>query len=263
MIRPALWGGFLFALLSAAVIFAESSSAAVLEKGQSGNVVKVVDGDTIILKNLTQVRLVGIQAPKLPLGRVGFKTWPLADEARRELEKIVLGKVVELRYGGRRIDRYGRILAHLFTADGLWVQGEMLRRGMARVYTFADNRKLAAEMYALEKEARNAKRGIWANPYYRLRRPGETSDDIDTFQLVEGTVIDAARIKKRIYLNFGPDWRSDFTATISPRASRIFSNDLLALKGRKIRVRGWIKSYNGPEIEVSHPEQIEILPKMP
>ncbi len=134
---------------------------------------------------------------------------------------------------------------------------------MARVYTFADNRKLAAEMYALEKEARNAKRGIWANPYYRLRRPGETSDDIDTFQLVEGTVIDAARIKKRIYLNFGPDWRSDFTATISPRASRIFSNDLLALKGRKIRVRGWIKSYNGPEIEVSHPEQIEILPKMP
>ncbi len=263
MTRPGASGFFLFALLYVAVVFPAPTQAADLEKGRSGRIISVVDGDTVVMQDSSQVRLVGIQAPKLPLGRPGFPTWPLADKARSELEKIVLGKPVELGYGGRRIDRHGRILAHLFTADGLWVQGEMLRRGLARVYTFADNRKRAAEMYALEKEARDARRGIWGNPYYRIRRPEETSNDIGTFQVVEGTVVDTARIRNRVYLNFGSDWRSDFTVTVPSGAAGMFKRDLLALKGRKIRVRGWIKSYNGPEIELSHPEQIEILSRMP
>ena len=43
----------------------------------------VVDGDTLVLADGRQVRLVGIQAPKLPLGRDGFQPWPLADEAKQ------------------------------------------------------------------------------------------------------------------------------------------------------------------------------------
>ncbi len=50
----------------------------------------------------TYDRLVGIQAPKLPLGRPGFSTWPLAWEAKRALERLVLGQRVTLSFGGRR-----------------------------------------------------------------------------------------------------------------------------------------------------------------
>src|SRR3546814_9669358 len=72
------------------------------------------------------------------------------------------------------------------TPEGVWVQGEMLRRGMARVYTFADNRALVAEMLALEREARAARRGIWGHPFYAVRRHDALDRHIGTFQLVEG-----------------------------------------------------------------------------
>lgn len=259
--------------LFALVLFVASPSGMIaaaekpgLVAGERRAVAEVVDGDTVVLEapveGAREVRLIGLQAPKLPLGRPGFPTWPLAAEAKQALEELVRDRTVTLSYGGQRRDRYGRRLAQLHRDDGLWVQGEMLRLGMARVYTFADNRALAAEMLALEEEARRARRGIWADAFYRVRPAGRAGGgDIDTFQLIEGKVLDAARVKSRIYLNFGPNWRTDFTVTADSKALRLFREeglDPLTLEGRDVRVRGWLKSMNGPLIEASHPEQVEI-----
>ena len=239
-----------------------SQPAPLLEPGGEALAVEVVDGDTLVLEDGRQVRLVGIQAPKLRLGRPGFEAWPLAGEAKAALEALGLGKRLELSYGGRRTDRHGRVLAHLHDSGGRWLQGELLRRGLARVYSFRDNRALVAEMLALEGEARAAGRGIWGHPFYALRTADEAEAFVGGFQLVVGRVLDAAVVRGRTYLNFGPDWRTDFTATIAPRDRRVFAAagvDLTALEGRRVRVRGWLRSYNGPMIEVTHPEQIEVL----
>ena len=236
--------------------------ASALEQGGAGVAVEIVDGDTLILDNGTEVRLVGIQAPKLPLGRKGFKAWPLADEAKEALARLALGKRLALSYGGRRVDRHGRMLAHLHDPSGRWIQGELLGLGMARVYSFRDNRALVAEMLALERTARAARRGIWGHPYYAVRPAGEAGRHVGTFQLVEGRVLRAETVRSRTYLNFGEDWRTDFTISISGRDRRLFRRagfDLEALAGRTVRVRGWLKSWNGPMIEVTHPEQIELL----
>ncbi len=229
----------------------------------------VVDGDTVVLDRPVlgkkQVRLVGLQAPKLPLGRKGFVEWPLAKESKSALEALVLGKAVRLGFGGQRMDRYGRLLAHLALDGGTWVQGEMLKSGMARVYTFPDNRALAAPMLRLEGSARSAKRGIWGHPFYRVRHAADErglAGEAGTFLVIEGAVIDAARVKNRVYLNFGPRWRSDFTITIGPKAAKVFATagvDPLAWESRRIRVRGWLRKRNGPMIEATHPEQIEAL----
>ncbi len=253
---------------------AAATAAGDLEEWGSGAVVKVVDGDTVVLrqavvidenratKGATQVRLVGIQAPKLPLGRPAFVAWPLAELAKRTLEELTLGRTLTLSFGGRRLDRHGRLLAHLFGEDGAWIQGEMLRRGLARVYSFPDNRARLPDMLAIEDRARAAGRGIWGHRFYAIRDPIAAAGDIDTFQLVEGTVLETAKVKGRVYLNFGADWRSDFTITISPKALRLFAADgvdPLSLAGRRVRARGWIKDYNGPMIEATHPQQIEVL----
>ena len=225
-------------------------------------VTEIVDGDTVLLESGKEVRLVGIQAPKLPLGRAGFKTWPLAEESSAALHVLTDGKAVSLHFVGRREDRYRRYLAHLTLPDGTWVQGAMLAAGMARVYSFKDNRKLIDEMLALERTARRDRRGIWALSYYRIRNPAETWDDINSFQLVEGRVVDAARVRNVVYLNFGPDWRSDFTFRIDHRALRLFDRtgvDPLTFTGRLVRGRGWVKAQNGPLIEITHPEQLELL----
>ena len=254
-------------------LLAPLAGAAALRDGGDGRTVRVIDGDTLVLDDGREVRLVGIQAPKLPLGRPNYPTWPLAEESKQALEQIAAGRRLALRYGGREIDRNGRALAHLYVEgqagdDGArWVQGEMLRRGLARVYTFADNRALAAELLAAERVARDARRGIWALGYYRIRDAvadaTELTKSADTFQLVEGRVSGSGSRDGRVYLNFGADYREDFTIAIPASARPAFREtglDPATLVGRQVRVRGWLKRLNGPLIDVTHPEQIEVLP---
>ncbi len=267
---PRLWIP-LWMILSAAAPPADPGAAPMprgLEPGGAGRVVEVTDGDTVVLQDGRQVRLVGIQAPKLPLGRGGFKAWPLSGESKAALESLALGRTVELGYGGQRLDRHGRALAHLAThpgevGAGRWLQGEMLRQGLARTYSFADNRALVAEMLRLEEDARRAGLGIWSRPYYAVRTVNRLRDDIGSFQLVTGRVLQAATVRGRVYLNFGQDWKTDFTITLAPKTRRLFESegiDVGAYEGKTVRVRGWLKSFNGPMIEATHPEQIEVLP---
>lgn len=243
-----------------------------LAAGPRGVVTSVVDGDTVQLGDGTQVRLIGTQAPKLPLGREGFETWPLAGDAKAALEALVLGKPVQLRYGGERIDRHGRALAHLFVTGQTgpggkepWAQGEMIAAGLARVYSFPDNRACLAELMASETRARLAGLGIWAEPYYTVRRadrPSELLARVGHYELVEGRVLAAERSGSRVFLNFGRLWKEDFTITIESRALRLFADagiDPLRLETALIRVRGWVDDRDGPRIEVTHPEQIEVL----
>ncbi|UCH76054.1 MAG: thermonuclease family protein [Rhodospirillales bacterium] len=233
-----------------------------LAAGGQATVSEVIDGDTVLLVDGREVRLVGIQAPKLPLGRTTFRKWPLADRARAALDLLTRDRKVSLYYGGRRTDRHGRQLAHLVLGDGRWIQRVLLEEGLARVYSFADNRALIAEMLAAERAARQAQAGIWADNFYAIRSPLALTSDLGTFQLVEGRIVDAARVRGTTYLNFGADWRTDFTIVVRSRNRAAFDEDgvdLLALEGRTVRVRGWIDNRNGPMIDVTHPEQIEVL----
>ncbi len=255
---------FAFAVAMAAAAPTQTSLAAPceLDPGQAGRVTTIVDGDTLFIDDGTEIRLVGIQAPKLPLGRKSFKPWPLADRVKEVLGELSRDRMVTLSYGGARRDRHGRALAHLHSQDGAWLQGELLRRGLARVYSFRDNRACVAEMLALEREARRARRGLWRLGYYAVRSLEDANRHVGSFQLIEGQVLEVATVRRRAYLNFGEDWRTDFTVAIAPRDRRRFLDegvDPMGFQGRRVRVRGWLRRYNGPLIEVTHPEQIELI----
>lgn len=239
-----------------------------LADGPRGTVTEVVDGDTVFLDNGLQVRLIGTQAPKLPLGREGFETWPMAGEAKAALADLVLGQRVIVRYGGETRDRYDRVLGQLFVdvAGGeLWVQEKMVLDGLARVYSFADNRSCLATLLAAETKARTLKLGIWSDPYYQIRRadrPQALLERLDHYELVEGRVLLAEAAGQGVFLNFGRFWKEDFTVVIGAGALRLFTDDgfdPLLLEGALIRVRGWVEERDGPRIEVTHPEQIEVL----
>ena len=251
-------------LVAILVVFHAAGALAELKQESAGIVKSVVDGDTLILRDGREIRLVGIQAPKLPLGRRGFKAWPLAGEAKQALEKLTLGKRLTLSFGGRRMDRHGRWLAHLHTKSRLWVQGALLKEGMARVYSFADNRAVIAEMLALEREARAAKRGIWGKDFYQVLKAEKIERRTRGFQIVEGRVLKVALTRRRTYLNFGRDWKRDFTIVIEARSRRAFPERgarLKKLEGKRVRVRGWLRWRNGPMLTATHPEQIEVLEK--
>jgi hypothetical protein len=116
-------------------------------------------------------------------------------------------------------------------------------------------------MLTIENRARRAGEGLWRDPRFLVRSAAEDMRALGSFQLVEGRVVEAARRADRWYLNFGEDWRTDFTVVVPARALSDFAAAKLdyALKGRVIRVRGWVESFNGPMIEAVIPEQIEII----
>jgi micrococcal nuclease len=239
--------------------------AAGLRDGGAGTAVDVVDGDTLTLEDGVQVRLAGIQAPKLPLGRDHVEKWPLADDSRALLSRLALGRRLTLHHGGAAIDRYGRRLAHLTDGDGVWLQGALLAAGMARVYSFADNRALVAQMLAIEARARASRRGIWRLAWYAVRDAAD-QDGLGkmsgSLQLVAGRVRAAEEVRGWRYLNFGDDWRRDFTIAIAAADWPAFTDAGIALAdfaGWQVRVRGWMKRRNGPTIRATHPEQIEWL----
>ncbi len=85
----------------------------------------------------------------------------LAMEAKRAMENLAVAQMFDLRVDGNDRDRYRRVLAHLVGPDDAWLQGRLVEMGLARVYTFSDNRRLAQALLRLEQKARQARKGIW------------------------------------------------------------------------------------------------------
>jgi len=169
---------------------------------------------------------------------------------------------VTLFYGDDRRDRWRRALAHVRREDGAWLQGHLLQRGFARVYTWPRTATGARAMLDLERTARANRRGLWSDRFYRVRNPAETWGDLDSWQVVEGRVVDAAIVRGTGYLNFGLDWRNDFTFRLESPARRAFRAaglDIMDLIGWRVRGRGWVYPTNGPMIDLTHPAQLEVL----
>ncbi len=254
------------ALIGAATVGVKTTK---LVPGETGRVTSVVDGDTVFLDSGLKVRLSAMQSPKLPLGRPGFKQWPLAGEAKSALENLVLDRPVRLYYGGLQRDRYDRALAQVYLLDAkgnknTWVQEEMIRQGWGRVYTWPDTWQDSDTLYSAERDARQNRAGIWGHDFYDVRSPdpNNLAQDMDSFQIIEGLIVSTADVRGRIYLNFGADYRTDFTVAIDQKHRKRFAkngNPLLELEGARVRVRGWVEIDNGPIIWLDHPERLEVL----
>ncbi len=256
--RVGAWVLAFLVLLAVTPVSAAEPEA--LPSGGRALVKEVISGDTLVLADGRVVKLAGIQAPKMNAGLTRPFRWPVAEEARAALAVLTRGHSVTLHFGGLRQDRHDRVPAQLVRDDGVWLQGAMLDQGLARVYTAADLTALGGRLYGHESAARAARIGIWAHPFYAVRGHDGLGRDFDTFQVVEGRVLAVAITKGQIFLNFGPDWRTDFTIRVPRRGVRAFRQlfgDPALLQGRIVRVRGWVYRHNGPEIELTHPEQME------
>lgn len=245
----------------------QSQPACELAAGGRAAVVRVLDAETVLLDDDSQVRLIGALAPRSPDLRNGAAPWPPEQRATAALRGLVLGRTVELAYSGRRRDRYGRLLAHLFVERGgerIWVQGRLLSAGHARAYGLPGSFACMRELIAHERAARHPETGLWSNAAYRARSAHRTRAlmrNRNTYQIVTGTVADVAQTKARTYLNFGRNWRTDFTAGIDKKVLAKhpeWAATLAGLAGRRIEVRGWIEYRNGPYINVEDPYQIAV-----
>jgi hypothetical protein len=215
-------------------------------------------------------RAVKLEGLLLPAGARDHAPQYLQQQALSELSGIVHDHLANLNAKPPKQDRYGRLRAQVFVTDdapGMWVQTAMLSRGLARVSILPDRAECSAEFYAAESAARAQHVGIWTLSAYAVRPASDVPlSDLGTFQIVEGKVTNAALRSGRAYLNFGADWKTDFTVTIAPDDMKTFRDHNIDpatfYAGKTLRVRGIVEQLNGPEVEIATPEQIEILPDL-
>ena len=228
-------------------------------------VAQVIDPLRLRLADGNIVQLVPLDIPDLDPADPG----EITARALPFMKELLEGKQVRLYQTKNaekgRTNRMGYMLAHLERRDdGAWVQGALLVNGLARIRPSAENTEMAAQMLALQLEAQQARRGLWADTRYAPHTPETASLIIGGYGVIEGKVHANAMANNTVYLNFGPDWRTDFSIGIPPDVRRTMAKaglNPLAFSGKTIRVQGWVEDYNGPYIKLAHPAWIEVLPE--
>jgi len=159
---PRLVPVLLFAFL-AACSSSLPSEPTVVESPQALPVVtRVIDGDTIVVEGVGTVRLIGVDTPETvdPRRPVGY----FGKEASDFAKQLATGKRVRLEFDQDRTDRYGRTLAYVYLQpENLLLNAEIIRQGYGFAYTRFPFRMME-QFRAFEREAREAGRGLWANP---------------------------------------------------------------------------------------------------
>lgn len=134
------------------------------EAGEFFRVTRVVDGDTFWVADGTKkgckIRLIGIDAPE---SRKTFKKeiGHYGKEAKAYLEQLLTGKAVRLEYDVNKTDRYGRILAYAYLANGMFINAELVKNGYAQVMTVPPNIKYAELFLKMQRDAQKNRRGLW------------------------------------------------------------------------------------------------------
>ncbi len=239
---------------------------AAFREGGAAQVVGVVDGATVLLAGDVRVRLAAVEPLPIAVTSDGSRPGRAAQRARAALAALVDGRTVRWMHGNQIRDRHGRVTAQLVRDDGVWVQGALVLEGAVRVRTLPGDRAAAEDLLRLERTARGRGDGLWSDPGFAVRAADRAERFLNRFALVEGRVTAAATVRGRGYLNFGTDWTTDFTISAAPSAMRLFARDGLTwaqYQGRPVRVRGWLYEFDGPRIDVTHPEQIEVLDTLP
>jgi len=128
------------------------------------NVTEVMDGDTIrvgVDRRIVTVRLLGINTPETVDPRRGVECF--GPDASKETKELLSHQKVFLKLNPKRevLDKYGRYLAYVYRADGLFINEKLLTDGYAREYTYGTPYSFVAKFKSLEKKARTEKRGLW------------------------------------------------------------------------------------------------------
>ena len=143
-----------------------SNPATTREKAALYPVVKVVDGDTIDVSvngEKIRVRLIGLDTPEIVDPRKPVQCFGKA--ASDEAKRLLNGKLVRLEKDSSQdtYDKYGRLLAYVFLPDETNIGAYMIAEGYGHEYTHNLPYRYQAEFKAAEAEAREEKKGLWAD----------------------------------------------------------------------------------------------------
>ncbi|MEP3431503.1 MAG: hypothetical protein ABJN98_22665 [Roseibium sp.] len=128
----------------------------------------------------------------------------------------------------------------------------------------------AAALYQSERIARTAERGIWRDGkpdlIYATTSPQALEAAAGRYVIARGRIVSLGKTRRTRYLNFGTYWKQDFTVTVKATDVEAVEAALASsgwrfdeLAGQAVEIRGIVQIWDGPHIELLHPEQLVVL----
>jgi micrococcal nuclease len=259
---------FLWLLRSAALADDAPAGAAVCAPDQprSATVVEVVNHETLLLDDGRVLRFAGILFPHY--SEHGGAVVETAQAVTAAIKPLVLGRQIQLRLGAQTPDRYGRAVAHI-TVIGLegdaWLQRRLVAMGLAIAAPSSDDAPCQPQLQKAEDEARKHGAGFWGQKLFRVRQVDEiagTQALANSFQLVEGVIRRVSGGKGATYVNLGVSREKSFTAIIESKHRKSFAApalDISQLRGKRVRMRGWLQIRGEMMLVLVQAGQIEVL----
>ena len=242
--------GFLASASSAFLILPVSARAVGGAIAISGDRFRIGDQDFI---------LSDILAPSAYV--LGKTQAPFFTEAMAHLQGFIETTNLEIIDAAPKTRWNARVVKVYDSTSKISLQEQMVAIGAARVAPQSDDHAFIDHLLEVERAARNAGDGMWGLQAYQIVDALNANAAIGGYHVVEGSVVSARGTRSRFYLNFGDDYRTDFTASAKSSLYRRWVRDefdLASLEGAKLRIRGFVIDINGPSIDLTHHRQIEI-----
>jgi endonuclease YncB( thermonuclease family) len=201
----------------------------------------VIDGDTVVLADKRHIRLIGINTPELSHNK---KPSDVGAVIARESLITMLGNqaTIHLRYGQEQHDRHGRTLAHLYLANGINVQAQLLKSGLAMPLRIPPNLSIADCYDKASQYAKNKNHGLWALSRYKTHAVASLSGNETGFYFISGNVRRVTKSRSSIWINLN----NDVALRITKNDLSYFNEtELHSLQGETIEASGWLYKQKG------------------
>ncbi|WP_295623516.1 thermonuclease family protein [uncultured Nitrosomonas sp.] len=214
------------------------------------SVVRVYDGDTIILEDKKQIRLLGINTPEIE-SRLRAEE-PGGVAAKKWLQAQLQENKVYLEYDQTKRDKYKRLLAHVFTPDGKHINQALLENGLAFVSIIPPNVRYSDKLIQAQQQAEKQKLGIWSMPDYQPKPIAQIANHNKGWQRFTGAPASIKKSRKYTRLIF--DDKIDI---------RILNTNLdlfpalSTYVGKSLEIRGWVsRNKDHYSLLIQHPSAL-------
>jgi endonuclease YncB( thermonuclease family) len=223
---------------------------------ESTRVIRIIDGDTIVLSNKQTVRLLAINTPEV--GYHGKPSDAGALQAKEYLNRLLLKQHVVLELDSDQTDKYGRTLAHVFMDNGVHVNLVLLRRGLAVLSLHPPNLKYSEALILAQQRAEKERLGLWRMRAYQTQDIAVIAKDKrQKWGRYDARVTKLESTKKGNKL-----WLDGQTYIWISTAHQAYFPELRNYQRQLVEIRGWPRKWGKYQsIRAIHPSQIILKPR--
>ncbi|UJO99958.1 MAG: thermonuclease family protein [Nitrosomonas sp.] len=213
-------------------------------------VARVYDGDTIILEDRKQVRLLGVNTPEIESRHRSEEPGGVA--AKKWLQNQLRDNQVYLEFDQVKRDKYKRLLAHVFLPNGKHVNLALLESGLAAISVIPPNGRYSDKLIQAQQYAEKQKLGIWSMPEYQSRSITEIANHTKGWQRFTGTPVAIRKSRKFTRLLF----TDKIDIRIANSNLKLFP-ELATYVGKPLEVRGWVaRNKDHYTLLIQHPSAL-------